>query len=133
MDTFIKDVASLVDTIHDECEITHQVAARLCDLLASDTGSPRNSPSRRATLPRGPIGPGRFNPARLPRVGSSKTRRDSSWLWTCTDPDLRYFVAVPEHVLADFSGRPPQRGEAGGAVAQVVQADRRQAAGRHHR
>ncbi|WP_433428508.1 hypothetical protein [Nonomuraea sp. CA-141351] len=36
MDTFIKDVASLVSSIDDEYEITKQVAALLSDLLASD-------------------------------------------------------------------------------------------------
>jgi 3-mercaptopropionate dioxygenase len=36
MDTFIKDVASLVADIDDEHEITKQVAARLSDLLAGD-------------------------------------------------------------------------------------------------
>jgi len=36
LDTFIKDVASLVSSIDDEYEITNQVAAQLSGLLASD-------------------------------------------------------------------------------------------------
>ncbi|TDD08178.1 hypothetical protein E1292_11870 [Nonomuraea deserti] len=41
MDTFIKDVTSLVSGIDDEYELTNQIAARLSDLLAGDYRLPR--------------------------------------------------------------------------------------------